>query len=230
MLILEQFHDKREALERVRQALEQDPRSPDALRLKILLEGLPPRAMALQLKTLVEQLESGGACGPPLLRALLALARTLEQCGKGKDAVPVYERALRSSPEDALEIRHHLARCLLDLRRLKELEELLERFHEEPSALTAWIRLLELQKSGEQSGLEQALEEARRANAHVEDFLTSRCRIPRHRHCQESGAPGSEEEALHVLDLIGEAWFSDRAALSWLMTRTSSNRAGGPSV
>jgi len=205
------------ALAWARSTLARDPQCPDALRLKILLEPGSPQVKAAHLKALVERLEATPTEVAPRLRALLALAQALEQGGRIKDAVPVYERALDLAPEDPLEARYHLARCLLDLRRLKELRVLRERFPEDRSALLQWIRLLEIQKLEKQVGLGEALREARRANPHVEAFLTSRSRIPKHRQASGDAPPGSEAEALHILELIGESWFSDRAALFWLI-------------
>lgn len=208
---------RRITLGEVKRILEQDPKCPDALRLNILLDACPPKEKLPRLKALAEQLEAEGAIGLPVIRALMAFARTLEVCGKTKDAVPIYEKALQVDPGDPLEVHHHLARCLLDLRQLKGLKALRERYPEKANALTAWTCLLEIQKSEKQTGLDQALQEARRANHHVEDFLTSRCRVPKHHDVREKGLPGSLEEALHVLDMIGEAWFSDRTALSWII-------------
>lgn len=184
--------------------------------VRILREACPPRERLLRLKELSERLQPPGE---PFLRTLLALARTMEECGKSKDAVPVYEKALSVAPDDPLEIRHHLARCLLNLRRLQELKQLLDRYPAH-GALAAWIHVLELHKSDKQTGLERALQEARQANPHVEDFLTSRRLIPKHRDTGEEGAPGSVEEALRILERIGEAWFSDRTALYWLLKTT----------
>ncbi|MBP1627027.1 MAG: hypothetical protein H6Q00_1502 [Holophagaceae bacterium] len=214
---VEQLTRRRRTLEQVKRVLEQDPRSPDALRLDILLSPAPPREKASLLKTLITQLEAERVQGAPYLRSLLSLGRVLEQCGKARDAVPLYGKVLQFAPEDPLGVRYHLARCLLDLRRLKDLKELREGFPEDTSALMAWVHLLEVQKSEKQTDLEKALANARRANSFVEDFLTSKRRFPKHHDVPAKPLPGTLEEALHILDMIGEAWFSDRAALSWII-------------
>nr|WP_320133775.1 tetratricopeptide repeat protein [uncultured Holophaga sp.] len=211
-----QLANRREALALVRQALEEAPDHPEALRLGILLDNTPPREKALRLRALAESLEEEPPGGEVLLRTLMALARTLEQSSKPREAVPLYEKVLKLAPGDPLEARHHLARCLLELGRLKELRELRERCLE-PGALRDWILVLELLKTERPSGLVQALEAARLSNPYVEDFLTSRRRVPKHRTPEEEQGPGSLAEALHILDLIGEAWFKDRSALSRIM-------------
>ena len=97
---------------------------------------------------------------------------------------------------------------------LKGAGRLLKKYKDDASANFAWGRLLERLLAGDEKGAMAALKAARKANRHMELFLTAKKALPKD--LPEMYSPGSEEEAVLCLGFLGAAWVQQEEACSWV--------------
>ncbi len=153
----------------------------------------------------------------PYMRARSLLANALKDAGRHDEAIGHYEEMLDLCPNDNLGLRYLLIGLYLRTGRLKDVARLFKQYEDEGSATFAWARVLERFLVGDEPGAATALGEARKANPHVQAFLTGRKRRPR----GDLGyySPGEESEAIMCLDCLGEAWRRHAEAREWLKSR-----------
>jgi len=151
----------------------------------------------------------------PYMRARNGLALSLWALGRREEAVQNLEEMLRLNPNDNQGVRHTLAAWLLNMDRDKELGRLLKQYDEERMATWAYTRvLLELREHGDTPRARQLLEDAKRANKHVPDYLLERKSLPPQRPHYYS--PGAESEAVMYVENFLSAWKSSPNAMTWL--------------
>jgi len=97
---------------------------------------------------------------------------------------------------------------------LKGTGKLLKKYENDALANFAWGRVLERFLDGDRVGAKAALEIARAANHHVELYLTARKPLPKEP--PEMYSPGSEEEAVLLLNNLSGAWAAHKEATLWL--------------
>jgi tetratricopeptide (TPR) repeat protein len=151
----------------------------------------------------------------PYMRARFGLARCLEDLDRRAEAALHYRELLRLDAEDHQGVRYSLLTTLLVLGLDDEVDSLLLRFGDEPTALWRYGRALSaFRRGGNGPDSRQRLREALRANRHVPGYLTgaSEWTGP----SPDSYAPGSREEAVICLEEQGEAWDATPGALDWL--------------
>lgn len=151
----------------------------------------------------------------PYMRARLGLAAELWAVGRKEEAVGHLQEMLRLNPNDNLGVRHLLAGHLLTLDRDREVADLLDKYAEEGTATWAYTRaLLEFRRHGDTPETRRLLEEAKRRNPHVPDYLLGR-KVP------PPVAPGAytlrdDSEAQHYLLISMPAWKSTLGAIPWV--------------
>ena len=151
----------------------------------------------------------------PYLQARMALACLLERAGKLKEARSHFEALLRFTPSDPQEVRYHLAACQTRLGDLKALQSLLKTFASDSGPVWLWMTLLSQVRTGQEKTALKTLARARRANPHIEPFLTGKVRLPRS--APREAAEDSPEAAVAAMAHLGPAWSADREAMYWLL-------------
>jgi hypothetical protein len=121
---------------------------------------------------------------------------------------------LALNPNDNQGVRDPLLGLYLATRNLEGARRLLKEYEEDASANFAWARVLEPFLSKDLSRAAAALKIARKANRFVELYLSGLKSIPKE--IPDMYSPGSEEEAVLVLDDLSLAWAEHKEALLWL--------------
>ncbi len=213
-----------------KRALAKDPDCVDALVVLAGIESDSPRKM-------IEGLQNAVAAGErslganftrenkghfwglietrPYMRALEQLANLLRAEGFKLDAIKHYEKILALNPNDNQGVRDPLLGLYLATDDLEGARKLLKDYKEDASANFAWARVLERFLSSDPAGAVAALKIARKGNRSVELYLSGQKGIPKEMPGMYS--PGSDEEAILVLDHMSLAWAEHNEALLWLM-------------
>lgn len=213
-----------------KRALKLDPDCVDALLVLADVDAGPPREMIKALQNAVAAGER--SLGDkfidenagrfwllietrPYMRALELLAGAYRTQGITLDAIKVYEKMLRLNPNDNQGVRDPLLGLYLETGDLKGAALLLHRYKDDASASFVWARVLERFLAGDHDRAAALLRQARKANPHVERYLTAQAEMPGD--LLEMYSPGSEEEAAFVLSYIGGAWAEHEVAIRWLV-------------
>jgi tetratricopeptide (TPR) repeat protein len=150
----------------------------------------------------------------PYMRALETLARAHKSARLNVDAIGIYEKMLDLNPNDNQGVRDPLLGLYLETDNLAGAAKLLKKYKEDSLANFAWGRVLERFLAGDRDAAGAALAKARKANPHMELYLTARKPLPKDP--PEMYSPGSEEEAVLCLDNLGGAWAEHKEAAHWL--------------
>ncbi len=149
----------------------------------------------------------------PYMRALQVLGDALRNEGICLDAIQVYEKMLELNPNDNQGVRDPLLGLYLQTGDLKGAGRLLKKYKDDASANFAWGYVLERFLAGDEKSAIAALKTARKANPHMELYLTARKELPEY--LPEMYSPGSEEEAVLCLSFVGAAWVTHEEACAW---------------
>jgi tetratricopeptide (TPR) repeat protein len=149
------------------------------------------------------------------MRALAQLAGLLRGVGLNLEAIKHYEDMLALNPNDNQGVRDPLLGLYLGTGNLEGARKLLKKYERDSSANFAWARVLERFLSGDLAGAAAALKTARKANRFVELYLSGQKGIPKQ--MPDMYSPGSDEEAILVLDNMSFAWAEHKEAVLWLM-------------
>jgi tetratricopeptide (TPR) repeat protein len=151
----------------------------------------------------------------PYMRARLGLAHALWTAARREEAVQHLQDMLRLNRDDNQGVRYTLAGFLLFLDRDDELAQLLGQYPEEGSAAWAYTRaVLAFRQQGDTPLARQLLEQARRSNRHVPDYLLGRKFPPAE--LPDYYGPGDESEALVYLSGFLAGWKATPGAVAWL--------------
>ena len=219
-----------QALKLAKRALKLDPDCVDAL---VILAGIETDSP----QQLIDRLQQAVAAGErslgakfirenkgyfwglietrPYMRALAQLAGLLRGVGLNADAIKHYEKILELNPNDNQGVRDPLVGLYLATGNLDGARKLLQDYEKDGSANILWARVLYLFLSGDKPGATAALELAREENRFVELYLSGRKGLPKA--MPEMYSPGSEEEAVLVLDNMSFAWAEHMDASYWLL-------------
>lgn len=167
----------------------------------------------------------------PYMRARAGLAEATWAAGRRDEAVAHLREMLRLNPGDNQGLRYLLAGWLLNLDRLADLDELLDRYDEDSATWSFTRALAAFRAGGDSPAARKLLKAARRANKHVVAFLTGKKDMPPEPPPYYS--PGDEDDAvLYVANHLG-AWKATPGALTWIKGATARKprkpRAEGPS-
>jgi len=157
----------------------------------------------------------------PYMRALGQLAEAQRSLGISLDAIRTYERMLELNPNDNQGVRDPLLGLYLGTGDLKGAGRLLKQYKDDGSANFEWARVTERFMAGDREGAAAALKAARRANPHVERLLTQKKPLPKE--LPEMYSPGSEAEAVLVLNFLSGAWAEQQEAAFWLFDQLSAD-------
>jgi hypothetical protein len=157
------------------------------------------------------------------MRALAQLAGLLRGVGLSAEAIKHYENMLALNPNDNQGVRDPLLGLYLATDHLEGACKLLKDYEEDSSANFAWGRVLERFLSEDLPGAATKLKIARQENRFVEVYLSGQKGIPKRLPAMYS--PGSDEEAILVLDNISFAWAEHKEAVFWLMEQLMAEAA-----
>jgi tetratricopeptide (TPR) repeat protein len=213
-----------------RRALAKDPDCVDALVVLAEIESVSPKQM-------IEALQKAVAAGErslgaefiaenkghfwllietrPYMRALEQLARELRGAGLNLEAIHCYEKILALNPNDNQGVRDPLLGLYLATDNLEAARRLLKDYEEDAMANFAWGRVLERYLSCDLPGAAAMLKKARKGNRFVELYLSGQKGLPKQ--MPEMYSPGSDEEAVILLDNMSFAWREHKEAVFWLM-------------
>jgi len=212
----------------IEQALELDPDNVDARlwmlrmsdaktdgRVEALRSIMEAAARKLGAKTFREAAGSfwGFIETRPYMRAREQLVGALVDAGRMEEAVAECEGMLELNPNDNQGIRYTLLTCYLSLNRQAEAQRLFKQY-DEASVTFVWGNVLLRWLSPRKTGLDKALAAARKANAHVEGYLTGKEKLPKKMPPYYS--MGSKEEAVCYAASLIQAWGCHPGALDWL--------------
>jgi tetratricopeptide (TPR) repeat protein len=215
-----------------KRALKLDPDCVDALLVMVDLDARSPRetieglqkAVAAGERSLGDQFirENTGHFWMlietrPYMRALQSLADAYRSQGISLDAIRIYEKMLKLNPNDNQGVRDPLLGLYLETRDLNGAASLFKKYKDDASANFAWARVLERFLAGDREGAGAALAKARKANPHMELYLTVRKPLPEEP--PEMYSPGSEQEAVLSLGYLSGAWAEHKDAALWLFDR-----------
>jgi tetratricopeptide (TPR) repeat protein len=151
----------------------------------------------------------------PYMRARAGFAQCLWMMGQREQAVSHYREMLRLNPHDNQGLRYVLAACLLEIRRDGDLEELLEQYEDDASAVWAYSRVLvAFRRDAAPGSAQKLLEEAVETNPNVPALLLGRRRLPKRP--PELIGIGDESEAESYAFENLAVWKTTPGALEWL--------------
>jgi tetratricopeptide (TPR) repeat protein len=150
----------------------------------------------------------------PYMRARAQLAGLLHEAGQVDEAIAHWEEMLRLNPGDNQGLRYSLLGGYLELGNLRGAERIFSEYPDEASAMFAWARVLADLLAGAESAAAKPLAAARKANQHVEAYLTGRKKLPANGPGYYS--PGEPSEAIVCMHEIGAAWTKHPPAIDWL--------------
>ncbi|NUM52118.1 MAG: hypothetical protein HUU46_00595 [Candidatus Hydrogenedentes bacterium] len=224
--------DERSAIRLAKQALALDPLNVDA---SMVVIGCTAKTQEEKVDLIRETLERAKQkLGPkffaenkghfwgkietrPYMRARCDLVYVLTELDRIDEAIVECESMLELNPNDNQGMREVLLGLYLRQRDTKKARKLMSRYKEPMFAVWCYGQLLECLLSRNISGAERALQRARSVNPHVADFLIGR------RELRDSGfgsySMGSEEEAVHCLNMLGPAFLAHPQSIEWIAAR-----------
>lgn len=171
----------------------------------------------------IEQLQPGDLWtlvrARSFLRALAGLAHRLCRLGRYDEAVKHYRRSLWLDAEDHHGARYHLAGCLLQLGRDRELRKVIDEYGDPHEAYWLYLdALMVYRMEGDTPLARKRRAQAVRANRLVADVLLDRLDDLPDDVGGESDGDGSVflHEADDILELVAERWVDTPGALDWL--------------
>ena len=150
----------------------------------------------------------------PYMRARAGLADLLCEAGMLDEAIAECEEMIDLNPGDNQGMRDILLGLYLECNNLAGARDLMERYKETFFAVFNWGKVLERFLSGDLAGARKACEHARQKNRFVKDLLTGKQAMPDELIAGYS--PGTREEAIFCMDMLGVAWDSHPEAIEWL--------------
>jgi tetratricopeptide (TPR) repeat protein len=161
----------------------------------------------------------------PYMRARFGYAQCLLAEGLDDDAASELRELLRLNPDDNQGVRTPLLGLLLRSGDGKGAAALLSEFAIDDSALFEYARaLVAFRKSGDSPSSRARVRAAVRSNGFVLDFLLGDREFPPE--LPDAYAFGSAEEAVLVVDEIGDAWEDTPGALDWVRTHGVPRKRG----
>jgi len=147
----------------------------------------------------------------PYLRALHALAHELENQGNSADAIARYRSLLQLDEEDHQGVRYCLLSCLLLASQFREAEKHIKRHESPDECLWLYARALAaFGRYGDSKASRKSLEKAIERNPGAADRFLG----------EEEPEPDEiDDDAVHCVHEIMEAWSETPGALDWLQER-----------
>lgn len=161
----------------------------------------------------------------PFMRAMEFLAAALYEQKTSEslsEAISIYEEMLELNPMDSQGVRDPLLNAYLFCKRYADAEKLLERYHEEQTAVFLWAKALLAHANGDQAAADERLNAAREANRHVAKYLAGKKRRPHNPPNYYSR--GEDSEAVTCLTILNDAINVHPKTKKWLKEACSKSR------
>ena len=157
----------------------------------------------------------------PFMRAMSGLAEALDRQDRLAEAADVLAELLRLNPGDNQGVRYRYVPLLIEMGRLDEARALVEskEYQGDISALwdfAAALIAFEQKRPDEATAL---LKKAAKRNPFAPPMILNPDRVPPFG--APGWSPGDESEGVMIVDLLGPAWRSRPAAMSWLFQTLS---------
>ncbi|MCV6588208.1 MAG: hypothetical protein OIF57_04145 [Marinobacterium sp.] len=154
----------------------------------------------------------------PYMQALALLMECLQMQGKLDEAMAKAEYALELCPSDNLGLRYPLIGMLLETRQYSRVHAMMEQF-DESSVFFHYARalLMFIEQRGSLKA-STARKRAVKANPHFARLLGQNAGLPEERAPYYS--PGDENEAIMLLEFMGNAWYGQDGAVRWLGSKS----------
>ena len=157
------------------------------------------------------------------MRAKMGLGECLRAMNLPAEAAQQFEEMIRLNPADHQAARYRLVSTLLELNRQSELEELVEKFPDDQSALWTYARaLVRFRKEGDTNAARKELGDALDANGAVPQYLLKKKELPPTP--PPSFRPGSEDEAVVSAMELLRPWEATPGAVYWLAEQRRKRR------
>jgi hypothetical protein len=131
----------------------------------------------------------------------------------GERCVELAQELLSLNPNDDQGVRHQLTGCYLTLQSPEGARMVREAYPDDPLGLFPWALVLEQFQLKDEPAAALALATAREHCPKVERYLLAPDELPP---CPPSWEPGTEDEAILIATVLGEAWEQTPGALRWL--------------
>ena len=153
----------------------------------------------------------------PFMQTLALITECYQMQGELQQAIEHAERALKLCPTDNLGIRYPLIGMLLETQQYTRVHALMEQF-DEASVFFHYSRaLLGYIEQRDSLKAASAKRKAVKANPHFVEMLRKNAPIPDDRAPYYS--PGDENEAIMLLEFMGNAWHNVDGAVRWLCAK-----------
>ena len=152
----------------------------------------------------------------PYIRICKSYADSCWFSGNAEEAAKMLEHILALNPEDNTGARYLLTAAYLYSNKLKETEQVLEKFGDDAAATVAYDRMvLEYKKNGITSQLKMLYRVARNVNKHVPDYLLGIKRLPHN--LPDFVGMGDANEAIEYVIVHSRLWTSLPDLLKWML-------------
>jgi hypothetical protein len=203
------------------------PSRPEALRLHEQAVAAGERALGPQLF----QEQAGHFWGlletRPYMRARQALAYSLWMAGRREEAIAHLQEMLRLNPNDNQGLRYILANWLLDQNRDAEAAALVQQYDSDSTAAWAYTRaLLGFRRERDTPETRQLLQEAKKKNKYVPDYLLGEKLLPVEH--PDSYILGQDSEAVAYAGGALPVWRATAGAVDWAQANLQASRKKQP--
>lgn len=152
----------------------------------------------------------------PYIRICKSYADSCWFSGNAEEASKTLEHILMLNPEDNTGARYLLTATYLYTGKLKEAEQVLEKFGKDAAATVAYDRMiLEYKKNGITSNLKMLYRVAKNVNKHVPDYLLGLKRLPHN--LPDFVGMGDANEAIEYVIVHSRLWTSLPDLVKWML-------------
>ncbi|WEG13446.1 SEC-C metal-binding domain-containing protein [Pullulanibacillus sp. KACC 23026] len=144
----------------------------------------------------------------PYMRVKLSYADTLLECGEYIEAIAQYKELLELNEMDNQGVRFPLFKAYVEIRRLDEAEQLLDKYPEKNATALYNRCLVEGLRNGKGTKYKELLAQAEQQNPYVMRYLNKEIDMPQE--IPESYRPGEPSEAILYTYLFGQLWWESR--------------------
>ncbi len=153
------------------------------------------------------------------MRACAGLADALIMQGHDDEAIQIWKRMLELNPNDNQGMRDLLMIALLRNKRHDELQEILDRYHDDCGVVHAYsTALLQFRRQSDSPAAQQSLRRAVALNPFMEPYLTGRKPLPKT--SPSTYSPGQQSEADAFIHELFPAWQDTPGAAEWVLSKT----------
>ncbi|VAX29818.1 hypothetical protein MNBD_IGNAVI01-2786 [hydrothermal vent metagenome] len=151
----------------------------------------------------------------PYMRAMDGLAHTYLHMNQIKKAIDVWQKMINLNPNDNQGVRYHLIIALLETKRYKDVERLINKYEDDASAAFLYSKaFLFFHQKSKKPMATKVLIKAMQFNPYVPLYLFGLREMPEE--FPEYIGFGDESEAIEYADSSVRLWGGDKKAAAWL--------------